>query len=273
MGTKTVEAKQRLDKRYGDFVPAKSTIIDWYTEFKCNRINTDDTERSGLPKSAVVPENRTKFHKIVLGDRKLKLHDIADALKISEGSVLTILHESLEICKLFLAWVPRLLTPDQKQQRVEDSERCFELFKRGRKDLLRRHVTMDEICIHHCTPETKRSSAEWTEAGERSPKRPKTQQWAGKVMLSVCWDVHGILFIDYLDIGKTIDSDYYLVSLDRLSAEIKRKGHQMRKKESLFHQDNAPCHNSMETMVKLDELSFELLPHPPFPPDLAPSDY
>ena len=30
---------------------------------------------------------------------------------------------------------------------------------------------------------------------------------------------------------------------------------------------------SMKTMVKLKELSFELLPHPPYSPDLAPSEY
>ena len=29
----------------------------------------------------------------------------------------------------------------------------------------------------------------------------------------------------------------------------------------------------METMVKLNELRFELLPHPPYSPDLVPSDY
>ena len=29
----------------------------------------------------------------------------------------------------------------------------------------------------------------------------------------------------------------------------------------------------MKTMVKLNELSFELLPHPPYFPNLAPSDY
>ena len=29
----------------------------------------------------------------------------------------------------------------------------------------------------------------------------------------------------------------------------------------------------MKTMFKLNELSFELLPHPPYSPDLAPSDY
>ena len=54
MGKNTVEAKQWLDKRYGDSAPGKSTIIQWYGEFKCCRTNTDDAERSSHPKSAVV---------------------------------------------------------------------------------------------------------------------------------------------------------------------------------------------------------------------------
>ena len=41
----------------------------------------------------------------------------------------------------------------------------------------------------------------------------------------------------------------------------------------LFHQDNAPCQQSITMMIKLPELHFELLPHPPYSPDLAPSDY
>ena len=61
------------------------------TEFQRGRTNTDDPERSGYPKSALVLENITKVHKIVLGDRKLKLREIADTLKISKGSVFTIL--------------------------------------------------------------------------------------------------------------------------------------------------------------------------------------
>ena len=78
---------------------------------------------------------------------------MADTLKISEGSVFTILHESLGMRKLFLKWVPHLLTPYQKQQRIEDSEHFLELFKRGEKKFLRWYVTMDETWIHHYTPE------------------------------------------------------------------------------------------------------------------------
>ena len=131
---------------------------------------------------------------------------------------------------------------------------------------------MDKTWIHHYTPETKTLSAEWTAAGEIRPKRPKTQQWAGKVMASVFWNAHGILFIDYLEKGKTINSDYHMASLDRLSAEIKKKQPHMQKKV-LFHKNNAPCHKSMKTMVELNALNFELLPHPPYSPNLAPSDY
>ena len=40
---------------------------------------------------------------------------------------------------------------------------------------------------------------------------------AGKVMASVFWNAR-ILFIDYLDEGKTFNSGYYMAVRDRLSA-------------------------------------------------------
>jgi hypothetical protein len=36
--------------------------------------------------------------------------------------------------------------------------------------------------------------------------------------------------------------------------------------------DNALCHKSIKMTAKLHELGYELLPHPPYSPDLAPSD-
>ena len=158
------------------------------------------------------------------------MREIADTLTISEGSVFTILHESLGMRKLLSKWVPRLLTLDQKQ-RVEDSERCLELLKQGKKDFLRRYVTMNETWIHHYKPETKRSSAEWTAAGESRPKLPKIQQWAGKVMASVFWDAHGILFIDYHE---------------NMASYAKEK--------ALFHQDNVLYHNDYWLFADLKKM-------------------
>ena len=83
-----------------------------------------------------------------------------------------------------------------------------------------RYVTTDETWIHHYTPESNRQSAEWTAKGENRPKQPKSQMSAGKVLASVFCDAHSILFIDYLEKGKTINSKYYMALLVRLKREI-----------------------------------------------------
>ena len=130
---------------------------------------------------------------------------------------------------------------------------------------------MDETWIHHFTPESNQQSAECIAAGESHPKQTKTQTSAGNVLVSVFWDVQGNLFTDYLEKGRTINREYHIALLVCSKKEIskKKKKPQMKKKKGLFHQDNAQCHKSIATM----EVHFELLLHPPYSPDLAPSDY
>jgi len=41
----------------------------------------------------------------------------------------------------------------------------------------------------------------------------------------------------------------------------------------LFLHDNAPAHTALATQKKLAYLDFQCLDHPPYSPDLAPSDY
>ena len=69
---------------------------------------------------------------------------------------------------------------------------------------------MNETWIHHFTPESNRHSAEWTVPGESRPKQPKTQTSTGKILDSVFGDAQGILFIDFLEKGRTINSEYYI---------------------------------------------------------------
>ena len=45
------------------------------------------------------------------------------------------------------------------------------------------------------------------------------------------------------------------------------------RKSVIFHQDNARPHTSLVTRKKLLKLGWEVMPHPPYSPDLAPSDY
>ena len=77
-------------------------IEKWFADFERGRTNTDDAERSGRLNSAVVSENIKEVHKMVLADDELKLRKISDTLKISEGSVFTILHEQVQNCMKLL---------------------------------------------------------------------------------------------------------------------------------------------------------------------------
>lgn len=267
------ETKEKLDKYYGESAPSYATVKYWIAEFKRGRTSTKDEHAGGPPITVTTPENIEKVHDMVLDDPRVKVREIAEAVGISTGSVISILHEKLDMRKLTARWVPRLLTIDQKRERVRTSQQCLDMFNHNPKDFLHRIITIDETWIHHYTPESKEATKEWVARHEIPPKRPRTQQSAGKVLASVFWDSSGILFIDYLEKGKTINSDYYCELLDRLKDEYTKKRSYLSKKKPIFLQDNAPAHKSVKTMAKLHELRFELLPHPPYSPDLAPSDY
>jgi len=41
----------------------------------------------------------------------------------------------------------------------------------------------------------------------------------------------------------------------------------------IFNQDNAPSHKASFTQTAIQQLTFEVLDHPPYSPDLPPCDY
>ncbi|KAL7726436.1 hypothetical protein ACLKA6_004576 [Drosophila palustris] len=160
---------------------SKSTICDWYSNFKRGRTSTEDSKRSGRPKEVIIPEIIRQVRQIVLTDRRVKVREIAESVGISTGSAVSILHDHLHMKKLNVKWVPHFLDIEQREKRVADSKSCLDMFNRNPSEFLRRYITMDETWIHHYIPESNRSSAEWREAGESRSKRVKASRWAASV--------------------------------------------------------------------------------------------
>ncbi len=98
-------------------------------------------------------------------------------------------------------------------------------------------------------------------------------------MLTVFFYFQGLVHIEFLERGGVIDSDQYILTLGSFKEKIRRKRPNLwiRNAEGyrsfLLHQDNAPVHVSAPTLGKFGEWGIELLPHPPYSPDLAPCDY
>ena len=60
-------------------------------------------------------------------------------------------------------------------------------------------------------------------AAQNAPKKFRVQKSGGKVLASIFWDKDGILRIDYLPKGQTINAEYYLSLLVHLKGILKEK--------------------------------------------------
>ena len=96
-----------------------------------------------------------------------------------------------------------------------------------------------------------------------------------KVMLCIWWDQKGVLYYELLKLGEAINGERCRTQLIRLKREIaeKRPEYATRHEAIIFHHDNARPHVAIPIKNYLENSGWEVLPYPPYNPDLAPSDY
>ena len=92
---------------------------------------------------------------------------------------------------------------------------------------------------------------EWRHSGSPRSKKFRVQKSAGKVHASIFWDQDGILLIDYLRKGQTINAEYYSSLLVQLRDILKEKRCGKVTKGVLFMHDNVPVHRALATQKKL----------------------
>jgi len=114
---------------------------------------------------------------------------------------------------------------------------------------------------------------EWRHSGSPLSNIFRVQKYAGNFLALIFWDQDGILLIDYLPKGQSVNAEYYSSLLVQLKDILKGKRRGKFTKAVLFLQDNAPAHRALATQKKLAYLGFQCLDHPLYSPDLAPSDY
>jgi hypothetical protein len=114
----------------------------------------------------------------------------------------------------------------------------------------------------------------WPHSSSPKPKKFRTKTSAGKFMLTLFWDQKGVILEHYMPRGNTVTSASYSDLLkNHLRPAIKTKQHGLLSTGVILHHDNARPHFARATAVTIENLHFECLPHPPYSPDFAPSDY
>ncbi|GFW35236.1 histone-lysine N-methyltransferase SETMAR [Trichonephila clavipes] len=143
--------------------------------------------------------------------------------------------------------------------------------KRNENDpFLKQPITGDEKWVVYNNIKQKRS---WSRPGEPT-QTSKADTHQKKVLLSVWWDYKGIVHFELLPPNRTINSDVYIEQLTKLNNAVEEKRPELtNRKVVVFYHDNAKPQTSLVTRQKLLELGWDVLPHSPYSPDLASSDY
>ncbi|XP_065664430.1 histone-lysine N-methyltransferase SETMAR-like [Hydra vulgaris] len=120
----------------------------------------------------------------------------------------------------------------------------------------------------------KKQTYHWLASNNAVLMTPKPSIHKQKVLLCKWWTAAGIVHYELLPSGQAITAEIYSAQLDRVSDALHQKQEALANiKGAVFHQDNARPHTAKISRETLARLQWEILTHPPYSPDLAPSDY
>lgn len=253
-----VEATRNICGAMGEGTVSYHTAKEWFQKFKNGDFNLDEGEHSGRP----VELDESRLLELIEDDPRRSLRELEELLDRGNNTICRHLHRLGKVSKLGV-WIPHELSASQAAMRVNV---CMQLltFKRT-FDWLRNLVTGDEKWVLYVNHTRKR---QWLSTHESGVPTPKADLHPKKVMISVWWSVKGIVHWELLPRGLTLTADYYCAQLDRVADELRGK----QEKVFLLH-DNAKPHVAKRTCQKIKDLRWTILPHPPYSPDLSPTDY
>jgi len=165
-----------------------------------------------------------------------------------------------------------MLTQEHKEHRMKVCRDLLNQYEAEGDSFLDHIITVDETWCHHCEPESKPQSVEWRHVNSPSKKKFKMLPAAGKVMCTIFWDRKGVILLDYLEPGQTINCDCYIAMLTKLKAQISRVRPEKKTVFLLQHVTARP-HTSLKTTEHIVNLGWTVIPHPPYSLDLTPSDF
>lgn len=261
LGHEPEDAVRRISEALGEGIVTLRTCKRWFERFNSGNKELDDRPRSGRPRTS----NLDSLNRLVYENPHATTRILSRSLGIAQSTVCSRLEELGKVSKLG-TWVPRILSIENKMQRTSI---CSSMLSRcSQPGFLDRIVTGDEKWVFYENPVRKR---EWCDKAQRPSPTAKRDLHSRKIMLSVWWDSKGILYFELLPQNTTVTAELYCQQLDRLQAAIQEKRN-VPTHVLLLH-DNARPHTARMTQEKIAELGWEILPHPPYSPDMAPSDY
>ena len=141
---------------------------------------------------------------------------------MDKETVRIILVDTLGMRKVCAKMMPRLLTEEQKAQRLNACRDILQQMEADEK-LLENVITGDKSWVFQYDPETKRQSRQWRSVSSPRPKKSRMQRSQVKVMLITFFDHQGMVHRELVPQGQTVNQHFYKEVLTRLVNKIRQK--------------------------------------------------
>jgi histone-lysine N-methyltransferase SETMAR len=163
-----------------------------------------------------------------------------------------------------------MLTTSQKVKRVSMAKSMLKTLEKQAASNYHFLWTGDESWMfyeyHHQTM--------WATSWEDVDEIERSSHYQRKTMITAFFNGTGEYFLNILPRGMSMDTRYFaqeiLGGLEPVCYPEDRNPHQ---RKIIVHFDNAPIHNTKIVMEQLQHSGFKKMDHPPYSPDLAPSDF
>lgn len=263
--TTPAQAHRHMQIQFREYCPSKRTCRRWLKKF-----------RSGVTSLQSKPRTRpdlSEFDNEL--DRELEETPNLTAVQMARDhgvSPQTVARglKRLGYSRKLRRKIPHLLTQEQKNQRAAISR--SNLLKNQEDPFLDFLITSDETFI---TKHTLAPPGQYVREGqEPEPALAAPEPDHKKLMLCIWWASWGIVHYEILERDTMVDSELYCQQLERVQEKLLAlRPRLVNRREVVYLHDNATPHRALRTQAKIRELGWSLLPHPPYSPDLAPSDY
>lgn len=207
--------------------------------------------------------NEDKIKSLIDANRCITIYEIAIKLNLSQSIVDNYIKQ-LGLISMLDTWVPNVLTENNLYHRIYV---CNWLLKRQKNyPFLKNIITGDERFIVY-KEKTKKS----LDLKTKSSQITNAIQLK-KVMISIWWNVNGIILFEPLPVDVEIGSETYFNQLDKLNDSLEQNRPELAN-SIWFHHNNELFHTSSIVRQKIIQFNWQVLPHPEHSPDLSPTDY
>ena len=262
-GLSASAALAAIHARFGKDAISKRTVLRYFSLLRKGATSLDDKPRSGRPQS----KKREDILALVRSQPNISIRKVCLEIGCAKKTVSRTL-KAANLKSKTTKWLPHNLTLPQQKKRVTIAKKL--LHRQSYAPFVSKLVTGDEKWILVDNTSVERV---WVLPGETifKGKPPPHQK---KYLLCCFWNKHGIVHFELLERGNTVNAALYCDQLRKMKENLVARFPQITpsSRVTLLH-DNARPHVAKLTKQTAKELNVEFLPHPPYSPDLAPSDF